>query len=226
MSNLVKAVVFDMDGTLIDTERIYQQFWVMASEELGYNLTRDQLLQLRSLGVIYAEPLVTEMTNDPEAYIRIKTKRAEMMDPYMQSHEIEQKPFVREALTLLRDNGFRLAVATGTDVEHTAEYLRRAGLIDFFGAIVSARMFEKGKPSPDVYLYACEKIGAKPENAYAVEDAPNGILSAKNAGMKVVMVPDLTEPDEELMKLLDYRADNLLDAAEFIAKGDRHYEDM
>ena len=221
MNEPVKAVVFDMDGTLIDTERIYQRFWALAAKELGYDLTSEQMLQLRSLGVIYAEPLVAEMTNDPEAYIKIKTRRAEMMEPYMNSHEIEQKPYVREALTMLRDGGFRLAVATGTDVEHTAEYLRRAGLFDFFGAIISARMFERGKPSPDVYLYACEKIGAKPENSYAVEDAPNGVKAGKAAGMKVVMVPDLTEPDEELMTILDHRADNLLEAARYIISEDR-----
>ena len=75
---------------------------------------------------------------------------------------------------------------------------------------------ENGKPAPDVYLYACEQLGVSPETAFAVEDAPNGVRSAVAAGCKAIMVPDLTEPDEELKELIVYRADDLLDAAEYI----------
>jgi beta-phosphoglucomutase-like phosphatase (HAD superfamily) len=70
-------------------------------------------------------------------------------------------------------------------------------------------MVEKGKPAPDIYLYACSELGRKPEECVAIEDSPNGVKSAYAAGCKVVMVPDQTEPDEELMKLIDIKINRL-----------------
>jgi DNA helicase-2/ATP-dependent DNA helicase PcrA len=72
-------------------------------------------------------------------------------------------------------------------------------------------MVKEGKPSPDIYQYACEQLGRKPEECIAVEDSPNGVLSAYRAGCKVVMVPDQTQPDEKLMKLLYLKCDSLFD---------------
>lgn len=85
-----------------------------------------------------------------------------------------------------------------------------------FDEIVCATMVERGKPFPDVYLYACRKMGEKPEDCLAVEDAPNGIYSAHGAGCKVLMIPDLTEPDEDLMEHIDCVAESLLEVPEIV----------
>ena len=76
------------------------------------------------------------------------------------------------------------------------------GLVDYFDQLVCATMVEKGKPAPDVYLYAAEQVGKKPSEVYAVEDSPNGIMSAYNAGCKTIMIPDQTQPDAKLQKYI------------------------
>ena len=212
----MKTAIFDMDGTLLDTEKIYQKYWKIAADELGYNLSKEQLLLFRSAAFEYGMKLGEEMTGDPVAYDRIRIHRKELMEPLMQEIEIPVKPYVKEAMTFLKEHGVKLAVATATKMDKTLEYLGRAGLTDFFDEIISAKDVAHGKPAPDVYLYACERVGVKPADAFAIEDAPNGVKAGHAAGCRVIMIPDLTEPDEELMQLIDYRADDLMKAAEYI----------
>ena len=109
-----------------------------------------------------------------------------------------------------------VAIATATNETLAEKYLGRAGLREYFDEIICAVMVETGKPAPDIYLYACEKLGIEPKDAFAVEDAPNGVISASTAGCRTIMIPDLTEPDDELRKHIEYRADNLMAAAEYV----------
>jgi len=208
---MIDTYIFDMDGTLIDTEKLYRKFWPMALAEFGYTMTDEQVLSMRSLGRPFAPVKLKEMFGPELDYPAVRECRKRLMEEYIDAHGIELKPGCIELLTNLKENGLRAAIATATDLQRTEKYLEMLGLRPYFTEIVCATMVKEGKPSPDIYLYACEQLGRKPEECIAVEDSPNGVLSAYRAGCKVVMVPDQTQPDEELSKLLYKKADSLFD---------------
>ncbi len=197
---MIRAVIFDLDGTLIDTERYYRIFWPKALAEFGYHMTDEQALSLRSLGRPFAPARLKEWFGEELDYYAVRQRRKELMEECLDREGIRRKPGALELLGRLRQEGITTAVATATDPERTEKYLKMTGMDGCFDKIVSATMVSEGKPSPDVYLYACEQLGLKPEECMAVEDSPNGVLSAYRAGCRVVMVPDQTEADEELKK--------------------------
>lgn len=206
---MIKAVIFDMDGTLIDTEKYYRIFWPKAMAEFGYFMTDEQALAMRSLGRPFAPARLKEWFGEEIDYSAVRQRRKELMAEYLEREGIRRKPGALELLRNLKEKGIVTAVATATDPERTANYLEQTGLEGYFDRTISATQVPEGKPSPDIYLYTCRQLGLPPESCMAVEDSPNGVLSAWRAGCRVVMVPDQTEPDEELKKCLFARVDSL-----------------
>lgn len=206
---MVKAVLFDMDGTLIDTEKYYRIFWPKALAQFGYHMTDEQVLFMRSLGRPFAPKQLKEWFGEELDYYAVRDCRKRLMEEHLDRVGIELKPGAVEILEALKKRGILAAVATATDLERTEKYLRQVGLREYFDRLISATQVKEGKPSPDIYIYACEQLGLAPEECIAVEDSPNGVKSAYGAGCRVIMVPDQTEPDEELSKLLYARVDRL-----------------
>ena len=133
------------------------------------------------------------------------------MREHIARYGIDKKPGVDELLDYLKAHGIRTAVATATDPVRAKDYLTRIGIYDKFDRVICASMVENGKPKPDIYLYACEQIGESPCDCIAVEDSPNGVRAASDAGLRTVMVPDLTKPDEETAGRIAAEADTLYD---------------
>ncbi len=206
----MKAVLFDLDGTLIDTEKYYRVCWKKTLESFGYEVTDEDVLSLRSLGRPFAPDHIKKMVKDPDAdYKAIRAKRSKLMEEMIAREGIQLKKGAVELLEYLRSKKITTAVSTASDLERTTRYLKQVGLYDYFDKLISCTMVERGKPAPDVYLYACKELGLSPDLCIAVEDSPNGVKSAFSAGCKVIMVPDQTEPDEKTKEMLWAKAQSL-----------------
>ena len=211
MGKVVDACIFDLDGTLTDTEKFYQKAWPLALEHFGYKCEPWMPLELRSLGRPFAPLQFKKWFGDDFDYNEVREYRKAIVVDMIKEQGIPLKPGAKEILVWLRENGILTALATANDFERTKGYLTRLGLFDHFDKIICADMVKEGKPSPDIYSYACQQLGLEPQRCLAVEDSPNGVTSAYLAGCKVVMVPDLTQPDQELSKKLYACVPSLVD---------------
>ena len=210
-----EIILFDMDGTLLDTERYYRRFWKQAAADCGYTMTDVQALSLRSLGHPFAEERIREFFGEKAEYQKIRKRRVELMNAELKKVGIPVKPYAKEVLEELHRRGHCLAIVTASDLERTQAYLKETGLLSYFSSIICATMVKHGKPAKDIYVYACERLHAVPETVYAVEDSPNGIQSAYTAGCRVIMIPDQTQPEEELKPMLTYLGESLKDLLDF-----------
>lgn len=202
MNSKIRAVIFDLDGTLVDTEKYYRVCWPKAVEQYGYAMSDEQALSLRSLGRPFAPARFREWYGDKFDYELIRACRKRLMEECIAKNGIQLKPGATELLQYLKGRGIVTALATANDRVRTHRYLEKIGLSDSFDHIVCADMVARGKPAPDIYLYACEKLQEEPQNCIAVEDSPNGAVSAVDAGCKVVFVRDQTPAEDTLIPRL------------------------
>ena len=198
----ISVILFDLDGTLIDTEKLFKIFWIQAAEQFGFSMTEEQALALRSLGRPFAPALLKEWFGESFDYEAVRDCRRKLMQEHLDKYGLERKPGAYEALKWLSENGYRVAVATATPTERAGKQLQETELLTYVNEIISAADVRFGKPAPDVYLKAMEVLGVNASDCLAVEDSPNGVKSALAAGLRVVMIPDETQPDSEMKKAL------------------------
>lgn len=207
---MIKAVIFDLDGTLIDTEKYYRINWPKAFEHFGYKMSDEQYLSIRSLGKPFIYETLKNYSGDPDFdYDTVVAYRTKLMEESLNQNGIELKKGASELLSFLKNKGITIAIATASPVERARTYLEKTGIQNYFDRIISARNMKEGKPSPDVYQFAVKELGLTAEECIAVEDSPNGVLSASRASLKVIMVPDLTPADSDLKKILFAQVESL-----------------
>lgn len=206
---MITALVFDMDGLLLDSERIVQRSWNEVGKEMGipnlgahiYNTlgmnrkARNEYFR-NTFGSDFALETFNRMTSD--VFFRI-----------VEETGIPLKPGAKELLEYAKAHGFKIAVATSSSSEYAVQELKDAGIWQYFDGGVFGNMIEHAKPDPEIYLKACNALGTDPRECLALEDAPAGIRSAHAAGLKVIAVPDLVQPDGELLSLIYKKYDTL-----------------
>ncbi|MDD2980972.1 MAG: HAD family phosphatase [Hespellia sp.] len=194
----MKTIIFDLDGVLFDTERYYFQFGKEAIEEMGYTPTDEVVLNLRSLAHKLAKSYVKDRYGEEFDLDDFRARRREKLDAFYEVYGIPVKPEVEATLAKLKARGNEVAAATANPLERAKQMLQDTGLGSYFSHVLSSWEVANGKPAPDVYLDACQKLGRAPEECYAVEDSPNGVRAASDAGCKTIMIVDLTDSTPEL----------------------------
>ena len=208
---MLKAVIFDVDGTLLDTERIYIQAWKEAAAEQGYVMPDELLRKTRAIDAKVAAQILEEEIGNGFSYQKTRPIRVRIAEEIIERESPILKPGVLELLSFLREKGIRLSVASSTKTKTTKEHLQINGIADWFEVIVGGDMITKGKPNPDIFLKAAELLGEAPENCIVVEDSPAGIRAGSAAGMKTVLVPDQAAITQEIIDLSDVQMKSLLE---------------
>jgi HAD superfamily hydrolase (TIGR01509 family) len=217
----IRGVLFDMDGVVLDTEKLYMRFWREAAIALGYPMTDEQAMGMRSLNNEAGQAQLESYFGPGVSRKALREKRIELMDAYIQEHGVELKPGVFQLLDYLKAQKIPTAITTSSPMERVRRYLGSMGLTERFDCLCSGHDVPKGKPEPDIYLYGAHSVGIAPEECLALEDSYAGIVSAHRAGCLPVMVPDLDEPDEATKKLLFARCDHLDDVINLIRECSR-----
>ena len=200
---MLKAVIFDVDGTLLDTERIYMQAWKEAAAELGYEITDALLRKTRAINVKDAAKSFESEIGNGFSYDKTRAVRVRIAEEIIKQESPILKPGVSELLDYLAEKGIRLSVASSTHLKGTKEHLAESRILDRFEVVVGGDMVTKGKPNPDIFLKAAELLALTPQECIVVEDSPAGIRAAVSAGMKAVLVPDQAAITQEIIELSD-----------------------
>ena len=207
----IRGVLFDMDGVVLDTEKLYTHFWMEAAHFYGFPMTREQALGMRSLGGGAAQEQIRRYFGDEADYFAIRAKRIEMMNAFVEENGVEPKPGIRELLSFLKEKGIRCAITSSAGLPTIRAHLGQVGIADRFDALCSGKDVPQGKPAPDIYLHGAETLGLAPEECLAIEDSPTGITSAFRAGTHPVIVPDQDQPGQETLDMCFGKADSLMD---------------
>lgn len=213
---MIKAVIFDVDGTLLDTERIYMKAWKEAAAEAGYVMPDSVLQKTRAVNTKDAARIFEEEIGNGFSYQAVRPIRVRIAEEIIKRESPILKPGVLELLAFLEEKGIRLSVASSTNRQGTREHLAESRILDRFEVVVGGDMVTNGKPHPDIFLKAAEALGTAPEECIVVEDSPAGIRAAHAAGMKAVLVPDQATITQEIIDMADVVLNNLLEMPAYL----------
>lgn len=210
---MTEAVIFDMDGLMFDSERVVKLSWTLAGQALGCTDEDlgENIYHTLGMGVARRKEYFLDKYGKDFPFDTFRKYTKKYFWEKVEEDGIETKPGLYELLRYLKEKNMKIGMATSSSYEYAIGNLDRAGIREYFDGIVCGNMIERTKPAPDIYLKAAELLGKRPENCLALEDAPNGVLSASRAGMPVVMIPDLLLPEPEIKKLLYAECGTLTD---------------
>lgn len=206
----IKAVLFDMDGLMVDTESLSTEAFINSAKAQGYNMTKEETLKV--LGFTKAN--IYQFWIDYFQGTNVDGKKLvddhyEYIENVLYTVGPEKMPYVEELLKYLRENNYKIAVASSSDTADIKNNLEKTKLEKYIDEIASGAEVENGKPAPDVFLLAAKRLGVDPKDCLILEDSKAGIKAGKASGAMVFMVPDMYTVDKECEDTADRILTNL-----------------
>lgn len=200
---MIEAVLFDMDGVMFDTERMYQKAWLLAGQQMGAPMKPEIVDRLRGRNREGCARVCREVFGQDFDFDAMRTACRALMARWIEENGLPVKPGLYELLAELERRGIPAVLATSTTRDSAWGHLQRAKVDRYFLGAVCGDDVSHSKPHPEVFLKAAALAGRDPKNCLVLEDSPAGVRAGAAAGCFTVMVPDLTAPDEELRALAD-----------------------
>lgn len=195
------AVVFDMDGVIFDSERVVLECWKEVAERRGIAEIEEALRENLGVNAVQTRENMLRRYGADFPYEDFRKEASVLFHERCDGGRLPLKPGVVKILEELKRRSVKVALASSTRKAVVEQELKDAGILHYFEKVICGDMVERSKPAPDIFLKACEELGVEPGRSFAIEDSYNGIRSAHSAGMRPVMVPDLSEPTEEMERL-------------------------
>ncbi len=213
-----KAVIFDMDGVIFDSERLVLEGWLALGKK--YGILDIEKIYPKCIGVnaVASKQVFLDFYGEDFPYDAYKQETSADYHAKYDGGRLPLKPGIRELLQYLKEKGYHIGLASSTRYEVVSQQLKDAGLLPYFEALTCGDMVKKSKPEPDIFLKAAETLGVQPEECIVIEDSYNGIRAASRAGMFPIMVPDMIAPDEEMQQLASEILSDLYEVKGFLDK--------
>jgi HAD superfamily hydrolase (TIGR01509 family) len=214
----MNAVIFDMDGLLLDTEKIALAVFVTSCREFGFK--PDTKIYYQCIGTTFPDmkKILREGYGESfplDAVLELWSRKFhEETDP----KPIHLKIGTLELLRYLEKEGIKKAVVTSTRQENALRWLTNAGILHYFDFVLGGDQVTNGKPHPEIYLTACQRLNEEPDCCLALEDSDNGVLSASDAGLTVIQIPDLVQPSAKVRALGHRIVKSLADVESFLSR--------
>lgn len=206
---MIRAVLFDMDGLLLNTEEIYMQTNFEVCAQLGYSMTKATYYQMMGVVKQIAEQIYVQSIPgfDSITFHRLFDQN---FQEKLNNGDVRLKKGAHELLEYLEQNKVLKAIATSSSSSWTHQLLERMNVKEYFNKIITGEMVENSKPHPDIYLYAAECLGVQPSQCLVLEDSENGIRAGKAANMRVCMIPDLISYNPSYAEFCDHVCNDLI----------------
>ncbi len=214
---LYKAVVFDMDGVIFDSERAVMQCWKEVASRHNIPDIEKAILACTGTTMVRTREIMLNLYGADFPYDEYAKESSAIFHSRYDGGRLPMKQGVKELLSFLKEHGKKIALASSTRQQVVTDELRDAGIIGYFDRIICGDMVSRSKPAPDIFLKACEELNVSPSDSYAIEDSYNGIRAAHAGGLHPIMVPDLLPADEEMQSLAEIVLPSLTSVMEYLA---------